>query len=38
MDIDWSDKARQQERGFMFENRYTTLTYHDVEGGTNYSQ
>ena len=36
MDINWSDKARQQERGFMFENRYTTLTYHDVEGGTDY--
>ena len=36
MNIDWSDKARQQERGFMFENRYTTLTYHDVEGGTDY--
>lgn len=34
MDVDWSDKARQQERGFMFENRYTTLTYHNVEGGT----
>ena len=36
MDIDWSDKARQQERGFMFENRYTTLTYHNAEGGTDY--
>ena len=36
MDVDWSDKARQQERGFMFENRYTTLTYHNVEGGTDY--
>lgn len=36
MDVDWSDKARQQERGFMFENRYTTLTYHKVEGGTDY--
>ncbi len=36
MDIDWSDKARQQERGFMFENRYTTLTYHKTEGGTDY--
>ena len=36
MDVDWSDKARQQERGFMFENRYTTLTYHDVEGGTDH--
>ena len=36
MDIDWVDKARQQERGFMFENRYTTLTYHNAEGGTDY--
>lgn len=36
MDVDWSDKARQQERGFMFENRYTTLTYHNVEGGTDH--
>ena len=36
MSIDWSDKARQQERGFMFENRYTTLTYHEVEGGTDH--
>ena len=36
MDVDWSDEARQQERGFMFENRYTTLTYHNVEGGTDH--
>lgn len=36
IDVDWSDKARQQERGFMFENRYTTLTYHNVEGGTDH--
>lgn len=36
MDVHWSDKARQQERGFMFENRYTTLTYHNVEGGTDH--
>ena len=36
MDVDWSDKARQQERGFMFENRYTTLTYHKAEGGTDH--
>ena len=36
MDVDWSDKARQQERGFMFENRYTTLTYHNIEGGTDH--
>ena len=36
MDVDWSDKARQQERGFTFENRYTTLTYHEAEGGTDH--
>ena len=36
MSIDWSDKARQQERGFMFENRYTTLTYHEAEGSTDH--
>ena len=36
MDVDWSDKARQQERGFMFENRYTTLTYHNAEGSTDH--
>ena len=36
MDVDWSDKARQQERGFMFENRYNTLTYHNAEGGTDH--
>ena len=27
IDIDWYDKCRQQEKGFTFENRYTTLTY-----------
>ena len=36
MDVDWSDKERQQERRFMFENRYTTLTYHNAEGGTDH--
>ena len=36
MDIDWQDKCRQQERGFTFENRYATLTYHETEGGTDY--
>ena len=36
MDVDWSDKCRQQERGFTFENRYASLTYHNVEGGTDY--
>lgn len=36
MDVDWKDKCRQQEKGFTFENRYATLTYHNVEGGTDY--
>lgn len=34
MDVNWSDKCRQQEKGFTFENQHTSLTYHDVEGGT----
>ena len=34
MDVNWKDKCRQQEKGFNFENRYATLTYHNVEGGT----
>ncbi len=32
MDVDWKDKCRQQEKGFNFENRYATLTYHNVDG------
>ena len=36
MDVDWSDKCRQQEKGFTFENRYASLTYHKTEGGTDY--
>ncbi len=36
MAIDWQDKVRQQEKGFNFENRYATLTYHESDGGTDY--
>ena len=36
MDVNWKDNCRQQERGFTFENRYATLTYHEVNGGTDY--
>ena len=36
MDVQWKDMVRQQERGFTFENRYSTLTYHEAEGGTDY--
>ena len=34
MNVDWTDKCRQQEKGFTIENRYATLTYHKVKGGT----
>lgn len=34
MNVDWKDKCRQQEKGFTFENRYSTLTYHKEDGGT----
>ncbi|MBM6993317.1 MAG: membrane protein insertase YidC [Prevotella sp.] len=36
MSIDWQEKVRQQEKGFNFENRYATLTYHESDGGTDY--
>ena len=36
VDVNWKDKCRQQEKGFMFENRYATLTYHNTNGGTDY--
>ena len=36
IDVEWTDKCRQQEKGFNFENRYATLTYHESEGGTDY--
>ena len=34
--INWQEKARQQEKGFSFEARYATLTYHETDGGTDY--
>ena len=34
MDVQWKDLIRQQERGFTFENRYSSLTYHKADGGT----
>ncbi len=36
MSIDWQDMCRQQEKGFTFENRYASLTYHFKNGGTDY--
>ncbi|MGI6242722.1 MAG: membrane protein insertase YidC [Prevotella sp.] len=34
--INWQEKARQQEKGYSFEARYATLTYHETDGGTDY--
>ncbi len=34
MDIHWTDMCRQQEKGFSFENQYSSLTYHKTDGGT----
>lgn len=34
--VDWKDRIFQQEKGFSFENRYATLTYHATKGGTDY--
>ena len=36
MDIEWTDLAIQQERGFTFENRYTSVTYKEKDSGTDY--
>lgn len=36
MDVEWTDHCRQQEKGFTFENRYASLTYHFTDGGTDY--
>ena len=36
MDIEWGEKCRQQEKGFVFENRYATLTYKVSDGSTDY--
>lgn len=34
MTIDWSQHIRQQEKGFAFENRYSTVTYRDTDNDT----
>ena len=36
MDVVWKQDCRQQEKGFTFENRYASLTYHKSKGGTDY--
>ena len=34
LDIQWSDRARQLEKGFDFEQRYACIRYHEAEGDT----
>lgn len=34
MGIEWSERLKQQERGYKFENQYTALTYKKKDGGT----
>ena len=36
MDVNWQENCKQQEKGFTFENRYASLTYHFTDGGTDY--
>ena len=36
VNIDWFQRARQQEKGFDFEQRYTSLTYKPVDNGSDY--
>ena len=36
IDVEWTDLIRQQEKGFTFENRYSTLTYKEKKGSTDY--
>ncbi len=34
MEIEWTDHCRQQEKGYSFENRYTSIYYKEISGGT----
>lgn len=36
LDIEWEERARQQEKGFDFENRYSSLTYKVKDDDTDY--
>ena len=36
MDVNWQELCPQQERGFMFENRYCTLTYKEKDSSTDH--
>lgn len=32
--INWTERMRQQEKGYSFENRYSTITYRDTDNDT----
>jgi len=34
MELEWTDHCRQQEKGFSFESRYTSLYYKKAKGGS----
>lgn len=34
MQIEWTEAMKQQEKGYDFETRYSTVTYRDVDGDT----
>ena len=34
LQLDWAEDMRQQEKGYDFENRYSTITYRDTDGDT----
>ena len=36
INLDWQQRVRQQEKGYSFENRYSTLTYKEKNSGTDY--
>ncbi len=36
LDLRWTDRARQLEKGFDFEQRYACIRYHEADGSTDY--
>ena len=36
VDVRWRSRARQQEKGFFFENRYSTLSYKEKDSSSDY--
>ncbi|MBO5548490.1 MAG: membrane protein insertase YidC [Prevotella sp.] len=34
IELEWTDHCRQQEKGYSFENRYTSIYYKESQGGT----